>query len=191
MKINRIRFWLLALSLWGVAGSHWAGYLLAAPNPDARAHLLASTGHSYWPVAASAAWFALAAGAASFLYRAATRSGYEARGRLFVVTALSLMALQATGFVLLEATERVASGMGIAHLLQEPAVLIGLALEAVVALVGAGLVWLLARAVEVFQGLGRSLTVAPPAPIRWHPAAAPLITSGVALCAAPRGPPVS
>jgi hypothetical protein len=153
--------------------------------------MLASTGHAYWPVLATAAWFALAAGAASFLYRAATRSGYEARGRLFIVTALSLMGLQATGFMLLEATERVASGVGLAHLLYEPAVLIGLALEALVALIGAGLVWLLARAVEVWQALVRRGTVASPASVRWYPATTAPLTSPVALCAAPRGPPAS
>jgi hypothetical protein len=110
---------------------------------------------------------------------------------LFTFSASRLMALQVGGFILLEVTERTFLGSG-AHSIVEPVVLVGLALQVVVALVSALLLCLLTKTLHALLS-GTSLTSVKAAQIlplfastRWfQPSLAPGTGAGTL-----RGPPL-
>jgi hypothetical protein len=107
-----------------------------------------AAGHRNWSLVVALATGLMVAGLAGFVRRGLGGGAVRAVGR-GVASRLAL--LQGGAFLLLEATERSLAGADALSALGEPAVLLGLLLQAVVAVIGAGLVKLLARAVDLLS----------------------------------------
>lgn len=133
--------WLVLLALGGLVAGHLVSYFVVAPDAHERARLLASTGHSdhgFFGTFAMAATFAAVIGL--FMERIRTRCGPgSSRPRVAGV----LWAVQTFGFVLLETWERGHGLAGVAELAHEPAFLIGLVAQLLVALVATAIVVLI------------------------------------------------
>jgi hypothetical protein len=158
--------WLALLALGGLLAGHMVSYFVVAPDAHERADLLAATGHSQHPTFATVALAALIAGVIGIVT-------HLVRGRFSQTVAsvprariaVTLWALQTTGFAGLEMWERGHGLAGAAELLHEPAFLIGLAAQVVVALVAAAIVLLVSATVEAFLRLflpPRNVSDAPP-----------------------------
>lgn len=186
----RTRLWLGGVAAGGAALSHVLAFMVAAPDPVRRGRLLDETGHAAWPVIVSVALAALVVALARFAVGRIHRSDRPPAGALWRLAAVRLMALQTLGFVGLEAVERLASGHALSRFLAEPVVLIGVALQILVALAAAALLVLLARLVDSLTDLLRALPRAPRALARPGPGAGilprPRLVAGPAN---PRGPP--
>lgn len=143
--------WLGLLALGGLLAGHLVSYFVVAPDAHERAELLADTGHSDHGVFATlalAATFAAVIGL--FMQRLRSRSDrHTARPPI----ALALWAVQTLGFVLLETWERGHGLPGILDLVHEPAFLIGLVAQVVVALVATALVVLIRATVDALLRL--------------------------------------
>jgi hypothetical protein len=183
---------LFATALAGLVGGHLLGYLFAVPDAGERDALLARTGHSYLSKAVIVALAAtIVAGAAASVLGAA-RARRPGRGPLsYRSVAIHLVALQLTGFLLLELAERLLVGIPGADLLG-PVLVLGLPLQALVAAAGALVLILVARTAEaVVRALARpgfpaeAQPAAPPAPVD-----RPLPRTPLASPRIPRGPPV-
>jgi hypothetical protein len=188
----RQRLWLGGLASGGVVAGHALAFTLVAPHPVQRHALLSETGHGAWPLLVPMAMGAFVAGLAGFavgqlrderpLPPAARLRG--AAGRL--------VPLQLAAFLLLEALERLASGHQLSELPGEPVIAIGLATQALVALVGAVLLTLFARFADQ---LGRLFRQDPRAPRLLVVPGAPAIALRPRRPgrgpASPRGPPPS
>ena len=136
--------WLVLLALGGLLAGHLASYFVVAPDAHERAELLALTGHSdqgAFATLALAATFAAVIGI--FMERVRSRCDGRASARVRVGTLL--WGVQTAGFVVLEKWERGHGLAGVAELIHEPAFLIGLVAQLVVALVATAAV-LLVRA---------------------------------------------
>lgn len=119
----------------GVVGAHLLAYALAYSNPSVRAQALRDTGHGYFP---AALW--LAAGAAALSLAAAAARGAaltvrHGRGRSAVPGIGALAGWQAVLFLLVESGERVLSGTPLGEMARGREVMIGLAVQVVVATV--------------------------------------------------------
>lgn len=125
----------------GVLIAHWMAYLLAFPDAAVRAEVLAHAGHGYWSLAVKGVVVLAAAGSAAVLVRAFwEREAAEARITwLERWSSLSarLAWLQVGGFLVLEVSERAVAGMGGRSLLVGPVLAVGLALQVLVAGIGA------------------------------------------------------
>jgi hypothetical protein len=159
-----LRLLLGGLAALGVVAAHVIAYLLAEPDPHARTEMLAATGHGNWTFVVALALGATVAGLVRYAYGRAVTPALPAptTGSLFVVAAIRLIPLQVLGCVGLEALERLASGGAAAAVVTEPAVLIGIGLQLVFALVGAVVLVVFARAVDLI--LRRPLLPDPSAP---------------------------
>ena len=137
------------LSCVGIVIAHHFAYLFVSGGGAHQHELLAHTGHGHWPYFVGMAMGLLVAGFVGFgRYLAGADPG--GAGRLSVSRlALMLVVFQSLGFLALEASERTLSGLGPGHLFEEPAVVAGLALQAVVALAGALLLVAFARIVTL------------------------------------------
>lgn len=135
--------WLVLLAMGGLLAGHLASYFVVAPEAHERAELLALTGHSEhsaFGTLALAVTFAALIGI--FMERVRSRcDGRVSRPRV----ATLLWGVQTAGFVVLETWERGHGPAGVSELLHEPAFLIGLVAQLVVALVATAVV-LLVRA---------------------------------------------
>ncbi|HJR46252.1 MAG TPA: hypothetical protein VJ927_11675 [Actinomycetota bacterium] len=147
--------WLALLAFAGLLGAHSLSFVLVAPHDHQRDELLRSTGHAapdlFGPVAVAAL---VAAGVAfvGFQLRAGSGNrGSLGRGRI----ALVLWLMQTAGFVLLESAERLTSSHPLAELVAEPAFLVGLVAQGLVAVAGALLLAALHRTVEAIRRLLR------------------------------------
>lgn len=152
----RARASLAGLGALGIAVGHRVAYFMVTSDPHARHELLESTGHTYWPLA-GALLVAMIVGTigvsiSSRLHR--SRSGAST----LATNALVLAGLQVSGFILMEAGERLlfASQHHVTSLLSEPVLWIGIALQVIVAVVGALVLRFLLRAVEFVQALLRA-----------------------------------
>ena len=94
----------------GILGAHWAAYLFAAPDPHDRAHLLETSGHAYWPLAAMVAIAAAAFGLVTFVGSRIHPSIVTSRRAILSHSLPRFLGLQVGGFALLEISERVLSG---------------------------------------------------------------------------------
>lgn len=139
---------LYATAAAGLIGGHLLGYLAVAPDLGPRSVLLASTGHAYLSKAVVLAVAAaiVAAVAAAVLgatrVRGGTHLGASGPGSI----GIRLAALQLLGFVALEVGERIMTGASLADLATVLA--LGIPLQVLVAVVGALLLSLVARAAE-------------------------------------------
>ena len=157
----RRRAWLSGLAFSGVILAHLLAYVLVAPDDHHRAELLESTGHGSWAIVVGLALAALVATLAGFALRVARR---PATRPPFWSCALRLAALQAIGFAGLETVERSLHQGLHPDILVEPVFLIGVVAQLVVAVVGAGLLTLFARAIQHLIARRRSSLPRRPAP---------------------------
>jgi len=149
----------------GVVVGHWITYLIAVPGASPRAALLAQTGHGYWPTAVAIALvfgaMALAGTVARSLRRGLRADPAAARPRTgwerYRSTALGLAALQTSVFVLQEVIERLASGAPLGSLTHEGFLLLGIAVQILIA---AGVTCLLLLVGRTAEAIGRALAAA-------------------------------
>lgn len=119
----------------GFVAGHGVAYVAAYPSGSTRSAAMHATGHDYWGAATAVAVAAAFAALVSAGWRAATAGDVGIRF-------LPLAAGQALLFAFAEGAERLASGVPLAHLVEAPEFLAGLAAQVVVA---AFAVWLLRR----------------------------------------------
>ncbi|MGH2753043.1 MAG: hypothetical protein ACRDLB_01290 [Actinomycetota bacterium] len=157
--VRRGRAWLIGIACAGIALSHEFGYQVDNPAVAQRVHVLQETGHAYLPVFVTLALIACILGIVGYLaHRVVGRTATSAPRELFLHTALYLFGLQAAGFVILEVGERALSGSGSAELLAHSPVIPALLAQGVLALLGALLLFGLARSVDaILSSLERSL----------------------------------
>jgi hypothetical protein len=166
----------------GVAAGHLLTYLVLVPNADARAALLARTGHAYFSLFAQVALVAGAIGAA------ASALGVLGRGPSHPsVTFGRLAALQVVAFVWMETVERVVSRDGFGDLFRMD-IVVGALVQVVVAGLVAWGVSLLRRAVRGAVLAVRARPPRPVAPLAPAPAPKPA-RRALALVPPPRAPP--
>jgi len=137
----RERVYLALLAFAGTLAAHSIAYWLVAPDPHHHASLLLSTGHGYWGVVTPVAMGLAVAGIAGALI---SSSGAAAR---FGDVAGRAIVLQLVAFLVMETIERASVGESLA-VFQEPVVLVGLAVQTLIALVIAGLLLVLTRALK-------------------------------------------
>lgn len=138
---GRERIYLALLGFAGTLAAHSIAYWLVAPDPHHHASLLLSTGHGYWGVVTPLAMGLAVAGIAGALI---SRSGAAAR---FSFVAARAVALQLVAFLAMETIERATVGGSLA-VIQEPVVLVGLAVQMMIALAIAGLLLVLTRSLD-------------------------------------------
>lgn len=188
---ERPRLWLGGLAAAGVALTHILAYFLTAPDPHARRELLEQTAHGYWSYASAVALGVLVAGLSGFVVSRVREHAVrpQSGSGLFFFVAPRLVVFQAFGFLLLEASERAVAG-GLDHFLGEPVVLLGLAVQAVVAAIGALLLVVLSRIVEALIEATATVFIRPQSRI-FAPALSLLQPHTFAADggAAPRAPP--
>jgi hypothetical protein len=144
----RTRLWLGGLAAGGVAVAHILAFLLAAPDPFRREQLLDATGHGAWPLLVTLAMGALVVALAGFAVGRLRDPGRVRQAPFYLGTARRLVIMQVLGFLLLEASERVATGKGLAGLSALPfesVIAIGLVAQVLMALAGATVLALLDR----------------------------------------------
>lgn len=187
------RAWLGGLAAGGVVLTHWLAYRTAVPHDADRAELLASTGHGYWKFVVAATLGALVAALARFACGHVWRGAAMSRGHLYVFTATRLVVLQAIGFTALECGEHLLARVPVTHLLSEPAVVLGVVGQTVIALVAALLLVAFAKVVELIASAvcrtapARSRRVPPARPPRRTFVRIPEVALGSGSL---RGPPV-
>jgi hypothetical protein len=129
----------------GLLLGHGLAYLLAVPDSYHRSFVLQRTGHDYLPAAGEAALILLLAGAAAVVARAwMGRDRAETEG--FASLAGLLALIQVVAFAGQEVLERLVSGSPLGELVHDHVLATGLIVQVAVALVGATLLRLLARA---------------------------------------------
>jgi hypothetical protein len=189
-------YWLSGLAFAGVVFAHRLAYIVAFPDPHHRSTVLESTGHHYLPLLGVLSIAALAAGiiglvAQRLLHAGARRPGLDLN---FRSVAAHLAVLQCAGFLGLELTERLLSGAELELLLAEPATVVGLLVQLVVAIAGAILVTVLRSAVDRFTDRryrDEFLPTTSPARPRWRalPLRFRVAAGGATVRAPPSSPP--
>ncbi len=176
----------------GLVLSHWLAYLIAVPHAHERERLLEQTGHGYWPraaaVAAALGLVALVATGSRAVARARDADLGQPRLRHLVAR---LAGMQLPAFVLLEATERLASRTAGPDLFLQAPFLVGLGVQLVVAtLLGAFLSRFVRAAARIARILlRRKLPVRPAVlPLPSQPTAMPTRLLGLAAVGV-RAPP--
>jgi hypothetical protein len=159
--------YLSAAAVAGVVAAHTVADVLVLPDPHARAEHLQATGHGYWPVAV---YLAVALGALALAWTVARGAGTLRTAGPEVARFRLLATRQLLVFAVVEASERLVAGVPVTDLWREPAFVVGLAVQVVVA---AGLALLLRRAeglgARVAAAMRPSGAAARPRP-RWSPA---------------------
>lgn len=128
--------------------SHVAAYFLAVPDPHARGMLLVQTGHNHWGLTSALMVGTLVWAFLRYAFNNAFESGGDAPKPSWSGLWIRLLPLQVCAFVVMEATERLSIHQTAMNLFNEPAVIIGVALQAVVALLGALLLIVFFKVVE-------------------------------------------
>ncbi|HEV2757455.1 MAG TPA: hypothetical protein VG318_16950 [Actinomycetota bacterium] len=150
----RYRLGLVLVALAGLLTGHAASYFVVAPDAHERAALLAVTGHSQHGAFGTIALAAAVAGLIGIvMHRARTRCEVAGPGVSRLRVATLLWAAQTAGFVLLETWERGHGIAGAAELAAEPAFLVGLVAQLVVAVVATALVVLVRATVDALLRL--------------------------------------
>lgn len=182
------RAWLGGLACAGVAAAHWIAYLIAPPDGHTHAEGLAATGHRVWPYLVALAAGASVAALSGFVSDRFGDDPGASGAALWRHAAARLIPMQVGAFVLLELAERALfADPGHTGLLGEPVLWVGIALQVVCALAGAGLLVLFARTIELIQVLVARLFARATAPAR--PAAPFVATRSIrALVMATGGP---
>ncbi len=186
MRISRRsrRWWLGGLASLGVVVAHTAAYRFAEPHAHARNDLLRHTGHGEW-------WILIALAVGAFVVACAGPLLRRRTGDSLVTSTFARLALlQVSGFVLMEALERLVHDTSLSGLLGEPAVALGILLQIVAALAGAVLLRVAASIVAAIRrrrfGCGTSTTPLF-APAHEAPVRSPIVGDP----RVPRAPPVA
>lgn len=150
----RTRLWLGGLASGGVVAAHWVAYRLTIPAGHHESEILHATGHRHWTWFMAVALGALVAGLAGFAHQRVRARGRSPMGpaALYRYSLGRLITLQASGFLLLEMVERIASG-GSLDLAHQPAVVLGVGLQILIAFIGALLLVAFGRAIDALTGL--------------------------------------
>ena len=127
----------------GLVLGHTLAYLIAIPDPHQRVFALQRTGHAYLPALDQAVLMLVVAGMAAVVVRAFAHTGDrpERFGRLARV----LVVAQTCAFAAQEVLERLVSGAPLGGLAHDHILVTGIAVQIVVAIVAAGILWLFAR----------------------------------------------
>lgn len=128
----------------GLVLGHALAYLIAIPDPHQRSFALQRAGHAYLPALDQAALMFAIAAVAAIVVRAfapTSKGGSERFGRVAALLAV----VQTFAFAGQEVLERLVSGAPLGGLAHDHILLIGLIVQVVVAIVTAGILWLLAR----------------------------------------------
>ncbi len=158
--------WLVLLALGGVFAGHAASYFVVAPNGHDRGRLLELTGHSQhsaFGTVALVATFAAVIAIVLQIVRSRRGGSRPAMGRTRV--AVILWIVQTAGFIALETWERGHGAAGFADLLNEPAFLIGLVAQLLVAVAATALVLLVHATVRALAGRFVATSEASAAPV--------------------------
>jgi hypothetical protein len=137
----RPRVYLALVAFAGTLAAHSIAYRVAAPEPHHHASLLLETGHGYWSVVTP---FAVALAVAGIAGALVASNGSTQR---FGGIAARAVVFQVVAFLVMETIERASVGGSLA-VLEEPVVLIGLAIQLLAALALAGLLVVLTRALD-------------------------------------------
>ena len=127
----------------GLVLGHALAYLIAIPDPHQRAFALQRTGHAYLPALDQAVLMLLIAGMAAVVVRAFARGGDRTEG--FGRLARVLVVAQTCAFAAQEVLERLVSRAPLGGLAHDHILVTGIAVQVVVAIVAAAILWLLAR----------------------------------------------
>jgi hypothetical protein len=127
----------------GLVLGHALAYLIAIPDPHQRVFALQRTGHEYLPALDQAVLMLVVAGMAAVVIRAFAHTGdrTERFGRLARV----LVVAQTSAFAAQEVLERLVSRAPLGGLAHDHILVTGIAVQVVVAIVAAGILWLFAR----------------------------------------------
>jgi len=127
----------------GLVLGHALAYLIAIPDPHQRVFALQRTGHAYLPALDQAVLMLVVAGMAAVVVRAFAHTGdrTERFGRLARV----LVVAQTCAFAAQEVLERLVSRAPLGGLAHDHILVTGIAVQIVVAIVAAGILWLFAR----------------------------------------------
>ena len=127
----------------GLVLGHALAYLIAIPDPHQRVFALQRTGHAYLPALDQAVLMLVVAGMAAVVVRAFAHTGdrTERFGRLARV----LVVAQTCAFAAQEVLERLVSRAPLGGLAHDHILVTGIAVQVVVAIVAAGILWLFAR----------------------------------------------
>ena len=127
----------------GLVLGHALAYLIAIPDPHQRAFALQRTGHAYLPAVDQAVLMLVVAGMAAVVVRAFAHTGdrTERFGRLARV----LVVAQTSAFAAQEVLERLVSRAPLGGLAHDHILVTGIAVQVVVAVVAASILWLVAR----------------------------------------------
>jgi hypothetical protein len=168
----------------GLVLGHALAYLVAIPDPHQRAFVLQRAGHAYLPALDQAVMMLVIAAVAAIVVRAFARrgdGGTERFGRVAILLAI----VQGSAFAGQEVLERLVSGAPLGELAHDQILVIGVLVQVLVAIVAAGVLWLLAKTssllaatFEVRDRLPRERTVLAPPVTAWRPHALVLATAG-------------
>ena len=137
---------------------HWFAYAFASPHGEAR-QMLEGTGHSYLGVASQ---LAAAAAIVGLLWLIVWRSFGRGPRADWASDAATLALTQASLFIALEFGERIVSGAPLDDLLEGPLLAYGLLAQAILALLGAALLWLTERSAHAVGSTGSTPSLPPP-----------------------------
>ena len=127
----------------GLVLGHALAYLIAIPDPHQRVFALQRTGHAYLPALDQAVLMLVVAGMAAVVVRAFART--DDRTERFGRLARVLVVAQTCAFAAQEVLERLVSGAPLGGLAHDHILVTGIAVQIVVAIVAAGILWLFAR----------------------------------------------
>jgi hypothetical protein len=127
----------------GLVLGHALAYLIAIPDPHQRVFALQRTGHAYLPALDQAVLMLLVAGMAAVVVRAF--AGTDDRTERFGRLARVLVVAQTCAFAAQEVLERLVSRAPLGGLAHDHILVTGIAVQIVVAIVAAGILWLFAR----------------------------------------------
>jgi hypothetical protein len=130
----------------GLVLGHALAYLIAIPDPHQRVFALQRTGHAYLPALDQAVLMLVVAGMAAVVVRAFAHTGDRPdRPERFGRLARVLVVAQTCAFAAQEVLERLVSGAPVGGLAHDHILVTGIAVQIVVAIVAAGILWLFAR----------------------------------------------
>ena len=133
----------------GLVLGHALAYLIAIPDLHQRVFALQRTGHAYLPALDQAVLMLVVAGMAAVVVRAFAHTGDRAdrpdRPERFGRLARVLVVAQTCAFAAQEVLERLVSGAPVGGLAHDHILVTGIAVQIVVAIVAAGILWLFAR----------------------------------------------
>jgi hypothetical protein len=123
---------------------HALAYLIAIPDPHQRVFALQRTGHAYLPALDQAVLMLVVAGMAAVVVRAFAHPDRGATDR-FGRLARVLVVAQTCAFAAQEVLERLVSRAPLGGLAHDHILVTGIAVQIVVAIVAASILWLFAR----------------------------------------------